>query len=307
MYRLSGFLSYRPVGASFLIPTFSSEHSNQTFVHDLNERGKVETFSAIEPANYFPVENKCAIEDCEIGSDGVFAARLKNNGIICGHFDAFAEALSKLNLEEVGSPFFNVDAYLLLNNFRARMEAIAKASKLFRNSEAGRIWAECEKSIKVGGLLPPRLHSEVQKMNHDRVFDAVQNSKELKAAIEGQIWRLLRLHVYPGDRLPEGAAKSAKVVKVNSIRVTSVNLTPKSTDHFSGTFQFTSNLQVEVQIQAEDGSAKTVSFSADQGSHARLAVVVGQTPNDLKVEMLDLTEYVLSLKYLLRMRTSAVA
>ncbi|MFL6691238.1 MAG: hypothetical protein ACJ8IR_13810 [Alphaproteobacteria bacterium] len=155
MYTLSGFLSFFPTGACFLIPIFQTPESNESFAQEIDREGKIAGFRAIAPTQYFQDPTSLSRLARTLGNNGVFAARLSDGEIVCGSYQEFEAKLRKLNLKERGSAFFNVDALSLLGNSAARDAAIDSAVALFSDEEVGKRWAAREKLNQFPGLSYP--------------------------------------------------------------------------------------------------------------------------------------------------------
>lgn len=147
IFVLSGFASFRPTGASFLIPIFFSTNSNDTFTHDLSDAGAIEQFRRIDVSNYH-IDWRASETMREVGGPGIFAVRFKDGRLLAGSFEELSDAVRTVDLRVHGSPFFNVDAYAFLGDLSARSEAIEAAAQLFGDNDMARAWANREKLVR---------------------------------------------------------------------------------------------------------------------------------------------------------------
>jgi hypothetical protein len=151
-YRLNGLLSFRKGGAAFLIPCFTAGNSNATFTQEIDGQGKITRFLPIGADHYYCDRYAPSGIARQIGEEGVFAARLNDGAIHVGSFDALRRDLATVDLEQLGSSFFNVDALAFVGDLTGRDRAVYTASMLFRDHEIGKEWRRLETCGRVAGL-----------------------------------------------------------------------------------------------------------------------------------------------------------
>ena len=151
-YRLSGLLSFRRTGAAFLIPCFAPDQSNEAFAQEVDEQGRIGRFLPIDVDRYASDPTVLPPLHREPGDDGVFAVRLSDGQVLIGGFDEVRRRLSGVDLEQMGSPFFNVDALAFIGDLPARDAAVEKASHQFRSARIAREWRRLESRGRIAGL-----------------------------------------------------------------------------------------------------------------------------------------------------------
>jgi hypothetical protein len=151
-YRLNGLLSFRETGAAFLLPFFTTGGSNKVFVQEVDNRGCITRFHQVDADNYYSTLHVTPDIIRRAGEEGVFAARLRNGSIHLGNFQELRGKLAAIDLEQLGSPFFNVDALAFIGDLSARDRAVVAASKLFRNANVRHEWRRLEVHGRVAGL-----------------------------------------------------------------------------------------------------------------------------------------------------------
>jgi hypothetical protein len=163
-YELTGFLSFRPSGACFMIPIFSISSSNNAYAQDVDDGGNIRNFHAIEHSHYFFEAQTSAGLARKERQEGIFAVRLAGGRLLWGARQNFLKKLQSVDFATEGSPFFNIDAMGLLSEVDKRREAINVARSLFPLGSVWDSWADREKKLGASRSEPPGAGDPLQRL-----------------------------------------------------------------------------------------------------------------------------------------------